>query len=174
MYQDWGDKITCLLTTEWAFIHQVWEVPSEAADLLGFENLPLVWLQLTLYHFQPVSPLSKRVGAFHLCQFWFHFFSAFLTSLAFISFFSQLSWYFTESLPLLLFIYLFTYLFTTSSGSISSPEETFCSDCFLSFSANLSPLPIVPVFQYHCFPFLQKAFIQLLWKIKSFLQCPEN
>lgn len=70
------DKITRLLTTAQTFIHQV-EVPSGAADLLGFENPPIVWLQLTLYHsiLSPCSPgmvvlsISASFGSFLFCLF---------------------------------------------------------------------------------------------------------
>lgn len=70
------DKITSLLTTAQTFIHQV-EVPSGVTDLLGFENPPIVWLQLTLYYsiLSPCSPgmvvlsISASFGSFLFCLF---------------------------------------------------------------------------------------------------------
>jgi len=52
-------------------------VPPRAVELPGFEKLPAVWLQLTLYHssLSPHSPgvlvlsISASFGPFHLCLF---------------------------------------------------------------------------------------------------------
>lgn len=170
------DKITCLLTTEWTFIHQVLEVPSGAADLPGFENPPIVWLQLTLYHssLSPHSPgvlvlsTSASFGSFLLCLFD-------LTCLHLLYLSSLLV---LHCVPASSLCFCCSF-FTAPSGSISSPEEPFLPACFLFFPKILYPvkpfLPTVPStwVSVYSFPHKKPSFSHL-WKTELFLQCPEN
>lgn len=85
-------KITCL-ADHWENIY-----PPGIGIALWSSRSPWFWkcshcgAPINLVPPQPGSLLPRRVGAFHLWQFLVHFFPASLTSLVFISFFSQPSW----------------------------------------------------------------------------------